>query len=365
MKKINYLKEYTLLKSPGSLSGINKFYKYLKSKYKNVKLKHVKDWLQSQDVYTLHKPRSKKFKRSRVFANHIDDNWQMDLCDMRSISKENYGFQYILTVIDVFSKFAWIKLLKNKKGPTVLEALKSVMEKRKPKRLQADEGNEFFNKACKEFMNKHQIKLYFTRSEIKAAVVERFNRTLKDKIWKHFTLNKTNNYVDVIDDLLESYNNSYHRSIKMTPISVNTTNSNKVFLNLYGYDKNLDGDITKSKKKFNVGDTVRISKNKSVFEKGYTNNWIKEIFIVTKVFYDDEISYQIKDLNNEIIFGRFYQNELQKVNFDYKKTNTAGINSFDIEILKTKKVKNKKLFFVHWKNYPSSLDAWIEEKDLI
>ncbi len=360
---IDFFKEYTTLKNPAALGGVTKFFHQLKSKYKHVKLDQVKDWLQSQDVYTLHAPRIKKIKRNRVFASSIDDNWQMDLCDMRSISRENNGIQYILTVIDVFSKFAWIRLLKNKKSATVLEAIKSIMEKRKPKRVQTDEGLEFFNKDCKDFMTKHNIKLYFTRSEMKAAIIERFNRTLKEKIWRHFTLNKTNKYIDVIDDLVFSYNKSYHRSIKMTPSEVKTSNSDQVFLNLYGFDKRLDSNVSKSEKKFNIGDTVRISKYKPLFEKGYTNNWSKEIFVINKVFYDKVISYQIKDINDEIILGRFYQNELLKVKFDYKKD--ISTDSFDIEILKTKIVKNKKLYFVHWKNYPSSLDSWIEEKDLI
>ena len=362
-KNIDFFKEYTTLKNPAALGGVTKFFHHLKSKYKHVKLDQVKDWLQSQDVYTLHAPRIKKIKRNRVFASSIDDNWQMDLCDMRSISRENNGIQYILTVIDVFSKFAWIRLLKNKKSATVLEAIKSIMEKRKPKRVQTDEGLEFFNKDCKDFMTKHNIKLYFTRSEMKAVIIERFNRTLKEKIWRHFTLNKTNKYIDVIDDLVFSYNKSYHRSIKMTPSEVKTSNSDQVFLNLYGFDKRLDSNVSKSEKKFNIGDTVRISKYKPLFEKGYTNNWSKEIFVINKVFYDKVISYQIKDINDEIILGRFYQNELLKVKFDYKKD--ISTDSFDIEILKTKIVKNKKLYFVHWKNYPSSLDSWIEEKDLI
>ncbi len=169
MEKIDFLNEYTSLDNPGALSGVNKFYKYLKSKYKNVKFKDVQEWLKSQDTYTLHRPRIKNFQRNRVYSSGIDDNWQIDLCDMRALEKENKGVNYILTVIDVFSKFAFVRLLKNKKGPTVLEALKSILDERKPKRIQADEGNEFFNAQCKSYMDKHNINLYFTNSELKAS----------------------------------------------------------------------------------------------------------------------------------------------------------------------------------------------------
>ena len=115
----------------------------------------------------------------------------MDLCDMRALNKENKGVNHILTVIDVFSKFAWVRLLKNKKASTLLDALKSILDFRKPNSIQADEGKEFFNSDCMAYMKKHDIKMYFTKSEMKAAVVERFNRTFKEKIWKYFTLRDT------------------------------------------------------------------------------------------------------------------------------------------------------------------------------
>ncbi len=358
MEKINFYEEYTSLENPGSLSGVNAFYKHLKLKYKTIKLKDVKNWLQSQDTYTLHRPRRKNFQRNRVYANGIDDIWQIDLCDMRSIKKENKGVNYILTVIDVFSKFAFVRLLKNKEASTVLDALKSILDQRKPKRIQADEGKEFFNTQCKSYMNKNDINLYFIHSELKACVVERFNRTLKEKIWKYFTLSNTQKYIDILPLIVDTYNNTYHRSIKMTPNQVKKFNSTQVFTNLYGFDKNLDSSISKLKSDLKVGDTVRLSKSKGIFEKGYTRRWIDEIFIITKIFYNDQISYQVKDLNDEIIFGRFYKHEVQKV-YKYKKT------TFDVEILKKRKVKNKIEYFVHYKDHPSSSDRWVKNIDLL
>jgi hypothetical protein len=367
MEKINFLKEYTSIDNPGSLSGVNTFYKYLKSKYKNVKFKDVQEWLKSQDTYTLHRPRIKNFQRNRVYASGIDDNWQIDLCDMRALEKENKGVNYILTVIDVFSKFAFVRLLKNKKGPTVLEALKSILDERKPKRIQADEGNEFFNAQCKAYMDKHDINLYFINSELKASVVERFNRTLKEKIWKYFTLSNTQKYIDVLPQIVDTYNNTYHRSIKMTPNQVKKSNSQQVFINLYGFDKNLDSNINRLKANFKVGDAVRLSKYKSIFEKGYTRKWTNEIFIISKILYNEQIRYQVKDLNDETIMGNFYQNEIQKVYLNQidKKEYKYNEDSYEVEILKTRKVKNKIEYFVHWKNYPKSSDSWIKAKDLI
>ncbi len=366
--KINFLKEYTNLKNAASLGGVHAFYKQLKSKYKNVKLKEVQNWLSSQDVYTKHKPRQTRFDRNKVYAESIDDNWQMDLCDMRSISKENDGYNYILTVIDVFSKYAWAKATKNKTKEDILEALKSIINKRKPKKIQADDGKEFFNSLCKSYMKENNIILYSTKSELKACVVERFNRTIKEKIWKYFTLKETNRYIDVLDDIIHSYNNSFHRSIKMKPINVNKGNSNIVFLNLYGMDIKTGAESFSKYKpnktvELNVGDAVRISKYKSIFDKGYTRRWTSEIFFITKIFFNDVLTYEIKDLEGEIIVGRYYEKELQKVNFIDSKIHYKKDKSL-VKILKTRKLKGKTEYFVHWKDYPDTSDSWINSIEL-
>lgn len=312
-KEINFLKYYSDLKNESAFSGISSFYKTIKKKYPNVKRQEVKDWLQSQDSYTLHKQKVNKFPRNKVIVSGIDDTWQVDLCDMRSLRRENEGFSWILTIIDVFSKQAWAIAIKNKKGPTVLEALKSVLEHRKPKRIHSDEGNEFLNNECKKYMIKHDIKLYVTRSDLKASVVERFNRTLKSKMWKYFTYTDSFKYIDILDDIITGYNKSYHRSIKMSPNTVSKANSEKVFINIYGFDKIRDNEPDKAIINFKVGDNVRIAKYKGVFDKGYTRNWTKEIFVVKKIFINNQITYSIQDLDGEIIEGKFYDKELQKV----------------------------------------------------
>lgn len=367
MAKIDFFKEYTTVKNPSSFGGVQSFYKHLKSKYKNVKLKDVKEWLQSQDIYTYHKPRSRYFSRNRVYAEKIDSNWQMDLCDMRNISTVNSGYKYILTIIDVFSKFAWAIPIKNKSADTVLTALKSVLDFRKPKKIQADEGLEFFNKNCKEYMLKHNINMFFTKSELKACVVERFNRTLKEKIWKYFTLNKLNRYIDVLKDIVDSYNNTYHRSIKFKPVQVNKSNEDQVFINLYGFNKKIDkqefSKQTLQKPNFKINDTVRISKYKPLFEKGYTRRWTEEIFIIKKVLFNDLVTYELEDLEGKILEGRYYEKELQKVIFtDSKIHYKRDLNL--IKIIKSRKLKGKTQHLVHFKNYPDTSDKWINSEEL-
>ena len=202
-------------------------------------------------------------------------------------------------VIDVFSKYGWIRPLKDKKGETVTEAFKSIFkEGRKPQYLWTDEGKEFYNKHLKELLDKHNITLYSTENEEKSSVVERWNRTMKNKMWKMFTANNNTVYYDKLDGLVNEYNNTKHSSMKMTPAEAsNKKNQAAVYFNLYG---NLKPSATKPK--YKLGDKVRISKYKrAVFGKGYTPNWTEEIFTVDKIQHTNPVTYKMKDSNNEEI----------------------------------------------------------------
>ena len=254
-------------------------------------------------------------------------------------------------VIDVFSKYGWIRPLKDKKGETVTEAFKSIFkEGRKPHYLWTDKGKEFYNKHLKEFLDKHNITLYSTENEEKSSVVERWNRTMKNKMWKMFTTNNNMVYWDKLDSLVNEYNNTKHLSIKMTPAEAsNKKNQAAVYFNLHG---NLEPSATKPK--YKLGDKVRISKYKrAVFDKGYTPNWTEEIFTVDKIQHTYLVTYKIKDLNNEEIKGSFYGPELLKAEQDV----------FRIEKV-IKRDYKKKQALVKWRGYCDKFSGWVPFKDL-
>ena len=176
-------------------------------------------------------------------------------------------------VIDVFSKYGWIVPLKN--GETVTEAFKTIFkEGRKPEYLWADKGSEFYHKHVKDLLNKQKITLYSTENEEKSSVVKRWNRTIKTKKWKQFSVQGSTQYLDILPKILEKFNNTKHSSIKMTPAEASKKKNEVVaYFNLYG-------DIPK----FKVGNKVRISKYKrKTFDKGYTPNWTEEVFTVDKI----------------------------------------------------------------------------------
>ena len=224
---------------------------------------------------------------------------------MQLFSKQNSGFKYLLTVIDVYSKYAWIIPLKTKSSSSIIEAFTELFKDRKPKKLWTDSGKEFLNKEFKQFLNKNNVEIYQTFNEGKAVVVERFNRTIKEKMWRYFTEHNTKKYLDILPKLLNEYNNSYHSTIKMTPTQGSKPNNKIIYIH----------EINSDKPKFKIGDRVRIYKYKKHFEKGYETNWTKEIFVIDKILKTNPITYQIKDLNNEPIIGSFYFKELQKTIF--------------------------------------------------
>ena len=167
-------------KSTASFSSVNKLYKLAKSKFPNVRIEYIKDWLSAQDVYTLHKPVKKKIKRNRIVVQGIDHQWQVDLADVTTLSKSNNGYRYILTCIDILSKYAWTYPMKNKTGSDVIKIFDKIFKDgRVPIKLQSDGGREFNNSVFKKYMKEKGIQYFITRNETKCSIVECFNRTLK------------------------------------------------------------------------------------------------------------------------------------------------------------------------------------------
>ena len=281
----------------------------------------------------------------------IDDTWAADLVEMGSLSEWNEGVRYLLMVIDVFSKFGWIQMMKNKKGITVAEAFKNIFkEGRRPKTLWVDKGKEFWNKEVKAVMDENGVERYSTENEEKSSVVERWNRTIKERMWKMFSATNETTYIDKLEDILMSYNNTKHSSIGMTPVQASKkSNEKKVYAKLY------EDELWRKRKlpKFKVGDKVRITVKKKNFEKGFTPKWTEEVFIVKKVIYTKPVTYKLKDLMDDEVDGSFYEQELQGVKQEI----------FRIEEVLEKDEKAGKAL-VAWSGYPEKFDEWIPIKNV-
>ena len=298
----------------------------------------------------LHKPIRRKFNRRCVKVYSIDDVWGADLVDLKEWKGYNKGYVYLLTVIDVYSKYAWAVPLKDKRGETVMMAFKDIISKsdRKPNNLWVDEGTEFYNKIMKAYLDENNINIYSTFSENKSAVIERFNRTLKTDMWKRFTAENTRNWIEMLPELLSNYNTRKHSTIKMPPTKASLKENEVVVLDRLC--KGDSGSLNLKKPKFKVGDTVRISRVKGLFEKGYLPNWSEQIYKISEVRLTSPVTYIIKDLKGDVIKGSFYEQELQQTSQE----------TFRIEkVLRKKYIKGKQYGLVKWLGYNKDFNEWL------
>ena len=298
----------------------------------------------------LSKPTINKFERQKVIVNHIDEIHNTDLVDMSQYSKMNKGYKYIFTNIDIFSKIAYAFPLKSKKIQDIKPCFEKIFENNKPKYIWSDKESAFLSKEMQQFFKDNNIKIYHTNSHLKAVVIERFNRSLRELMMKHFTKNNNTVWYNILPKLIKTYNNRYHSTIKMKPIQVNKSNEKYIKENIYTYNK------TSKIPKFKINDLVRISlKRRDLFDKPSSNiKWSEELFKIHSIKKSNVITYKIKDLNDEIIKGVFYEKELQKTK------NNSGVYIIE-KIIR----KNKDKYLVKWRNYSNDFNSWIDKDDII
>ena len=243
-----------------------------------------------------HKPIIRKCNKRKVYSQYKDNIWGVDWADMQSLSRKNKGIMYLLCAIDLYSKYAFVIPLKDKIGISIVNAFNKIIKQsnRKPNKIWVDQGGEFYNNVFEKWLSDNDINMYSTYNEGKSVVAERFFRTLKNKLYKHMTATGKNVYYDVLDDVVNKYNNTKHSTIKMKPIDVK--NNKRVYI-----DEHNEKD--------------RISRYKNIFAKGYAPNWSSEIFIVDKINDTVPYTYNLRYLNDEGIIGSFYDKELQKTKF--------------------------------------------------
>lgn len=202
-------------------------------------------------IEEIHRSARKRFPRRRVQIRGVHDTWQADLVDLRSLAKSNKGYNYILFVINVFTKFVWTRPLKTKSGLEVTKAMAEVLaEAHPPKNLQVDMGKEFYNAPFKELMKQHKINMYSTFSVLKASIVERVNRTIKSAIFKNFTINGNQRWLSHLQPIVDRYNNTVHSTIGMKPRDVTKKHEKRLLRTVFRETKQA------GKAKFNVGQRV-------------------------------------------------------------------------------------------------------------
>lgn len=304
-----------------------------------------------QLVNEIHHASRKNYVRLKTQMRGINDTLQADLVEMIPYAKQNRNKRYILTAINIFSKKAYARPLKRKTADEVKTALESILQSlgHPIKHIHTDRGKEFYNGTVRTMLQRRNIHLYSTFSRMKAAICERFNRTIKSKMWKQFTARSSNKWIDILPQLVAEYNNTKHRTIGMKPNEVNVHNEKQLLLRL-AYQNSAR---TMPKQKFRVGDSVRLSKHKHVFEKGYTPNWTTEVFTVRKVLSTtNPITYLLKDWRGVDVGGVVYAEELQLAKHP---------NAFLVE--KVLKRRNNQAL-IKYLGFGSEFNQWVDAGEL-
>jgi len=353
-------------KKSGSFTGVDNFYEMIieDGNPYNLKKSQVKKWLQSRDTYTLQKNVKRKFKRNKVTVYDINTQWDADLAVMERYKSDNEGYAYILFIIDIFSRFLRTVPLKTRQCSEVVNAFNTVFKEAKPKILRTDAGSEFICQGVKKLLKEENIGHIITRNEQKAQFAEVAIKNIKSRLFKYFIHKGSKRWIDVLEQLTDSYNRSYHTAIRRAPITVNEDTRNEVWATQTitpVLERIKKKKINKSRRpyKYKIGDHVRISHLRKTFERGYDQKFSGEIFNIIQRSRRDNIPiYKISDYAGEPIVGTFYEAELQKVALDENA-------SFKIEkILKTRQRKGKKEYFVKWLYYPKKFNSWVTEESV-
>ena len=351
------IQHFTRVRDPASFTSASKLRKHY---FKKTALRHVEDTLQSVDAYTKHNPYKRRFPRRKTQTWGIDKQWQLDLVEILSLKKYKKGYSYIMVAIDVFSRFAFAEAIKSKQGKDVTEAFKPMIKDRAPLYIQTDKGKEFLNKHFQNLMKKIGI-TFFTgeNSDIKCSLAERFNSTLQGKMWRYFTYYNTYTYIDVMQDMVYSYNHTFHETLRGRPVDLNSNNADCLFYHLY---ERVSPEDLKTKEKLEKevpikkGQKIRILRTKKTFNRRYKANWTKEIFTVKEPDYIR--GYELEDAMKEPIKGRFYRQQVQKVKVSPRKRYTVE------KILKYCGKGYKRESLIKWKGYGDKFNTWEPVKNI-
>ena len=345
---------------PASYAGSEKLYKVVAAEGKfKLGRGRIKQWLQDQEAYSLTRRARRTFPRARVIVNGIDSMWDMDLMDMVSLASQNDNYKYVLVAIDIFSRFVHCQPIQTKKGEDVVLALQHILAgPRKPETVRTDRGMEFRSQNVNKYLKSQGIHhIYAFNTETKANYAERVIQTLKHKLYRYLLKHNTKRYVDILQKTVKSYNQTHHRSLGTTPSSITKDKEGESRLQQYLLRKKTPERLKKYI--YKVGQSVRISHIRHVFDRQVSQKWSGELFIIDKRFKREGIPiYKLRDWSGEDIEGSFYESELQAVNVD-------EMTEYRVEkVLKRRTINKRKEVLVRWLHWPPKYDSWIPEVDL-
>jgi len=299
-------------------------------------------------TYEVYRPVKKEYPTRKSLSSGVDHIWTSDLMDMQLEAKENNGMKYGLVVLDMFSRYAWIVPIKDKTGDSVLVAFKSIIEtsRRKPAKLWVDQGTECWNSKFRAYL-KNDIEMYTTYGQHGAAIAERFIRTIKNVLWRFFTVNNGRNWVDHINDIVSAYNNKKHHTLGMSPNEAIRDENTAKLRTINSQDRLVE----KQQLPYKAGAWVRISRKKGAFEKGYYGNWSQAVYRIKEVLKTMPITYKLTDHRGDELKGSFYHSEILP-------TQVA-----DHVLIEKVLKRRKEQVFVKYMSYDNKYNEWRNVED--
>ena len=353
--KREFLKAYTSPGSPFAFSSPNRVFNHFNG---SIPLNKIKKWLQASDTYTLHRQPKAPKPRNPTYVYYKRYQFQIDLVEIGKMANANDNYRYLLTAIDIFSRYAFVEPIKNKTALVFLKGFKTIVKKagQPPRKILADRGLEIKNKFFIDYCRRKGITLLHSDNFVHALFVERFNRSLKSLMFKYMTSRGTDRFIHVLQSLVKTYNSRIHRMIGMSPAEAEKArNAPKVRMK----QEEAYAKIKRRLPKFKKGQTVRISNYRAQFDRGYNKQFTEEIYKIRRVFTRLPIpTYELETLDgDETVEGNFYANELTLA----KPPKLFGIE----KIVRRKKDKRtgQKLVLVKWKGYKNL--SWIAEDSVI
>jgi hypothetical protein len=273
---------------------------------------------------------------------------------MGDLARHNQKHRYFLLAVDVFSRYAWTRPLKTKRGDEMVDAFQSIFaEGHQPSRIRSDKGTEFTNAKLQEYLRDKGVKFFVTQSDVKASLAELCIKSLKFKLSRYMTHNNTFTWLPALEKVTASYNASIHRSLGMAPKDVTAANAPKL------WKRQHQRTNPPSTYAFEVGDAVRLSHVRHVFKREYSEHWTREVFFITDRMMKQNIPcYKVKDIDNEPVSGIFYQNELQKT--DYQEDTIYKIEN----IVSRRTRRGRREVLVKWLGWDKKHNTWISEREV-
>jgi hypothetical protein len=348
---------YYDLKSPSAYAGAQKVFAEAHRRNKNVTIHDVREFLQKQRVYTMHRQRRRHFDRLRTRPSGLHTDWQADLAIFDQLTAKNDGYKYLLVCIDVLSRKLFVSPVRSKASNDMIDAFEKVWAANdgiRPHKLYTDRGLEFEAKKMREYFEKKQVdKRVVYSPDVHASMAERANRTIKERLYRFFSEQNTTRWVDAIQQIVDGINASVNRITGVAPNSVTFENAQSLFEKLY------KDEAKDTRKPLSVGQIVRISKERGVFDKAYLPTFTDELFRIRSVGGGKPVTaYKLEDLSGEEILGTFYREELVPTSLEETSHRIA-------EVLKTRTRKGVREHFVSWLGYSPEYNSWIRDEDIV